>query len=73
MGKTFYDLRQVINSESIIDEENWLSVDAPRDYNRYNVIYNDAIVAHYAFYTQRQKLDEETDILQKYKDLTELI
>jgi hypothetical protein len=72
LGETFFDL-DFITYDIDIDEEHWLSVDAPRNYNRYNVIYNDAIVAHFAFYTQRAMLESQTDILQKYKELSELI
>jgi hypothetical protein len=73
LGETFYNLDSIISEGEPIDEENWLSVDAPRIYNRYNVIYNDALVAHFAFCTQREKLEAETDILQKYKQLSDLI
>jgi len=73
LGQSFHDLHDVINQINPIDEENWLSVDAPKHYNRYNVVFNDAIVAHFSFVTQREKLEGNTDILQKYKELSDLI
>jgi hypothetical protein len=72
-GKTFDDLGDVIYSNENIDEEQWLSVEAPKKYNKYNLIYNEGLVAHLAFFTQREQLEGKTNILQKYKELSEII
>lgn len=50
------------------DEEQWLSVDKPREINKYNKIIGDSIFVHYAFFTQRDHLDT-TPILQEYKKI----
>ena len=72
-GISFSDLAPIILNHDNIDEEDWLSVGVPQQFNRFNVIYNDAVVAHLAFCTQREKLEAETDILQKYEELSMLI
>lgn len=51
-------------------EEQWLSMDAPKIFNKFNVIYGKTLCSHYAFCTQRDYLDNQTDILNKYRDLT---
>jgi hypothetical protein len=51
------------------NEECWLTIDKPRDLRRPNLVCGDAIVSHYAFYTQRPYLDT-TDILEKYRQLS---
>jgi hypothetical protein len=72
-GISFSDLAPIILNNDNIDEEGWLSVGVPAQFNKFNVIYNDAIVAHLAFYTQRERLEAETDILQKYEELSNFI
>ena len=47
------------------DEEQWLSVEYPREKGRMNVICGNAVVAHFAFHTQREYLDR-TDLLHRY-------
>ena len=51
-----------------LDEEYWLSVVKPRAIGRPNMIYGGKLCAHYAFFTQRQGLDQ-TDILDQYRSL----
>lgn len=51
------------------DEEQWLTVEAPKIFNKYNIIYGEPICSHYAFFTQRDYLDNQTDILKKYINL----
>lgn len=50
------------------DEEEFLSVTKPTQLGRLNYIFGEAIVSHFAFFTQRDHLDK-TDILDRYKDL----
>lgn len=64
LGSTFKEF----NGEVGQDEEKWLSVDKPTMLNKPNVIFGDAIVAHFGFYVQREYLDK-TDILNTYKEL----
>ena len=50
------------------DEEQWLSVDKPKQLRKPNIIYGGALCAHFAFYSQRDKLDR-TNLLQEYTTL----
>lgn len=52
-----------------VDEEEFLSVTKPSREGRYNMIMGNALVSHFAFFTQREHLDQ-TDILEKYKNIT---
>jgi hypothetical protein len=47
------------------DDEEWLSVIKPTELGVDNCINGDAIVVHFAFYTQRKQLDE-LNILNRY-------
>lgn len=47
------------------DEEQWLSVDHPKEIQRHNVILGSAMCVHFSFHTQREHLDN-TDILEDY-------
>lgn len=47
-------------------EEEWLSVTRPTHLGAYNLIYGQTVVAHFAFYPQRDHLDR-TDILERYR------
>jgi hypothetical protein len=49
------------------NEEEWLSVSRPTQIGGYNLIYGQAVVAHFAFYPQRAHLDG-TDLLEQYRD-----
>lgn len=49
------------------DEEEYLTVLKTRELISYNTFYANTIVAHYAFYPQRNFLDD-TDILEKYEN-----
>jgi hypothetical protein len=50
-----------------VDEENWLSVDKPRELGIYNCIYGGFICVHYAFYTQREKV-EANGMVNQYRN-----
>jgi hypothetical protein len=50
------------------DEEQWLSVEKPKMLGKPNIIFGDALCAHYAFHTQRVYLDA-TDVLSRYRRL----
>ncbi|MCB2058918.1 MAG: hypothetical protein R3E09_04915 [Novosphingobium sp.] len=50
------------------DEEEWLSVTRNTRQAGYNMIFGEVVVAHFAFYPQREYLDE-TDILERYRNV----
>ena len=56
-----------------IDDEKWLSVYKPGERLKPNVIFGDFVVAHYAFFTQRDKLDEDQSVLKFFSDLSDNI
>jgi hypothetical protein len=64
-GRDFAQFGGVVNP----NEECWLTIDKPRELGRPNLICGDAIVSHFAYYTQREYL-EKTDLLQRYKELS---
>jgi hypothetical protein len=49
------------------DEEQWLSVDKPKESQQMNCIFGGFVCVHYAFYTQRAYMDK-TDVLNLYKE-----
>ena len=53
------------------DEEEWLSVTRPTQMAGYNMVYGEVVVAHFAFYPQREYLDE-TDLLDRYRKVAGL-
>lgn len=54
------------NGEVGMDEEQWLSVDKPKEINKLNCIYGNFICIHYAFFTQREYLNS-INLLDDYK------
>jgi hypothetical protein len=64
-GRDFAQFGGVVNP----NEECWLTMDKPRELGRPNLICGDAIVSHFAYYTQREHL-EKTDLLSRYKELS---
>lgn len=52
------------------DEESWLTQVQPKVLGRPNVIHGQALVAHFAFHTQRAYLEKETNLLSAYRDLS---
>lgn len=66
-GKDMRDVIKTVDRE----EEEFLSRGFPREINRPNLIINYPICAHFAFYTQRPHLEEQTDILQQYGALAD--
>jgi hypothetical protein len=63
LGSEFAKFGGILGSP---DEEEWLSVIRPTQLGRVNAIYGGSIMAHFAFYTQRDHLDK-TDILERYR------
>lgn len=57
---------------SIYSDENWWTVYLPIWSNQHNMIYTKTIVAHYAYYKQRELGLDITDILEKYEKLCHL-
>lgn len=64
LGATFAEFAGEVGR----DEEQWLSVEKPRELGRPNVLLGSAVAAHFSFYTQREHLDA-TDILDQYARL----
>ena len=62
----------MLNAYSFITEaeEHDLTVEIPKQFNRYNLICGDALASHFAFYIQREYLDS-TDLLEKYYALAQ--
>jgi hypothetical protein len=65
LGKTFAEFGGNVG----YDEEAWLSMDKPASMGKPNVIFGDAVCAHFSFYTQRDFLDK-TDVLQQYSTIS---
>jgi len=53
------------------DEEDWLSCVYPRDHKMCNLIVGSPMCVHYAFYTQRPSVNEDPNILLRYKAIAE--
>lgn len=51
------------------NEETWLSIDYPPTIERINCICGSALCSHYAFFSQRKHLDENSNIFQRYSEL----
>jgi hypothetical protein len=51
------------------DEEQWLSVDKPKELGKFNKIIGDTIFVHFAFETQRPYL-QTTSLLKDYEELS---
>lgn len=51
------------------DEEQWLSVDRPRVLSRPNAACGAAVCVHFAFHPQREYIERETDLLERYARL----
>lgn len=66
LGSDFAEFNGNVDQE----EEEWLACVKPRQLNRPNQIYGNAICAHFAFGTQREYLDT-TNLLQRYEMLLE--
>jgi hypothetical protein len=65
LGQTIAEL----NGNIYGDEEQFLSVTYPQYKNNPNMVYGNAICSHYAFISQRDFLDNETNILEQYQSL----
>lgn len=55
------------------EEEDWHTVYMPRRTGVYNKICSNSIVSHFSFFHQRKHLLENTDILDRYKELAEAL
>lgn len=56
------------NGEVGSDEEQWLSVDKPKMINKPNIIFGEKIFSHYAFFTQREIVDNN-NFVNKYREI----
>ena len=62
------DFQKFLGKIDHFDEEQFLSVILPERLQKRNMIYGSAICSHFAYYVQRDILDN-TDILEKYQNL----
>lgn len=69
LGATFAGFGGVVPDGQ--DEEEWLTVRHPGRHGLVNCIHGEVVVAHFAFYPQRERLDA-TDLLEQYRDLAGL-
>lgn len=53
------------------EEEGWHTMQQPYETGRANVIVPDSLISHFSFYHQRNYLLKKTDLLQRYKELSE--
>jgi len=67
-GKTFKEFDGIV----LDDEEEYVSVVKPTELGKVSCFYCDAIIAHFAFYTQRDHLDR-TNVLEDYSRIVKLI
>lgn len=51
------------------DEEDWLAVRYPKECGRINCICGTALVSHFAYFTQRENLEAQTNLLDVYAGL----
>jgi hypothetical protein len=65
LGSTFNEFEGKVGH----DEEHWLSCQAPKEREQYNVVYGNAYCSHFAFHPQREHMDK-TSILDDYKQLS---
>ncbi len=52
-----------------VDDEQWLSVFKPKEIDKFNAICGEALVAHFAYYTQVKYLESHTNLIQSYKEI----
>ena len=64
LGQEFHSFDGNVGEE----EEQWLSVDKPKSINKPNIIFGEAVCAHFSFFTQRYYLDQ-TNILEEYDSI----
>lgn len=71
LGEDFAEFGGVVANESCDWlEENWLTMVKPRELGRPNCIYGQALVCHFAFHTQRDYLEQQTNVLGLYELLS---
>lgn len=66
LGVTLKKITEQVGN--IFDDEPWLCIWMPTWLNISNSVYGNCIVAHYAYYRQRELGLDKTDILDKYKN-----
>lgn len=64
LGSTFKEFEGNVGA----DEENWLSVMAPKSRKQPNVVYGGAYCSHFAYHPQREHMDK-TFILKEYSQI----
>jgi hypothetical protein len=67
IGSTLKSITKQIGN--VLDDEPWWCIWAPTWLDKNNVVFGDCIVAHYAYYKQRELGLDKTNILEGYKKL----
>jgi hypothetical protein len=67
LGSDFAAFDGVIDGE---DDEQWLSVQKPRQLGRTSCMLGTALVAHFAYFPQRYYLERWTTLLEEYRELS---
>lgn len=65
LGRGLADIIKDVGN--VAEDEPWWTIYVPTWTNKYNMVYGNAIVGHYAYYRQRELGLDNTDILDKYK------
>ena len=70
-GKNIKKAISICKNGFLHREERAISIDAPKELEMKIMIAGKAIVSHYSFFTQKEYLDNNTDILLSYKHIAE--
>lgn len=62
------DYFQSFGGEVDLDEEQFFACTKPARDNKFNIIYGDFLCIHYAFFPQREGVDNDTSIISRYKE-----
>lgn len=65
-GKDFKKFNGLVGE----DEEGWLTETKPRQSQLLNCVFGQCLMSHFAYYTQRKLLEQKSNILQQYLDLS---
>jgi hypothetical protein len=69
MGSTFAKFGGEVDP----DDEQWLATDKPLEMGFYNMIAGNALFSHFAYFIQRKHLENNTDLLSAYLNLSKNI
>lgn len=71
LGEDFAKFGGIVGSDACNwMEEPWLTTIKPKELQRPNCIWGRSLVSHFAFHTQRAKMEQDTNLLQVYEILS---